>query len=227
MKVVAFVPMKLNNTRLPNKNTKPFTNGEPLCHYILKTLLEVKGISEIYVYCSDESICQHIPAGIKFLKRSTDLDKDTTTMNEVLSGFSEAVNADVYVLAHATTPFLEAKSIEKGINTVLNEGYDSAFSVKAMQDFFWKDNKPFNYSLDNIPRTQDLPPIYCETCGLYIYKKEIIDKFNRRIGNHPFMITVSEIEAMDIDTSLDFEIADAIYNRVIKKEKKGNEHKNT
>ena len=31
MKVTAFVPMKLNNERLPGKNTKAFTNGKPLC----------------------------------------------------------------------------------------------------------------------------------------------------------------------------------------------------
>ena len=28
MKTVAFVPIKLNNERLPGKNIKPFTNGE-------------------------------------------------------------------------------------------------------------------------------------------------------------------------------------------------------
>lgn len=33
----SFVPMKLNNQRLPQKNTKSFTNGKPLCHYILAT----------------------------------------------------------------------------------------------------------------------------------------------------------------------------------------------
>ena len=56
MKVVALVPMKLNNRRLPNKNTKPFTNGKPLCHYILSTLLKVKEIDEIYVYTINEGI---------------------------------------------------------------------------------------------------------------------------------------------------------------------------
>ena len=43
MKTVAIVPMKLNNRRLPQKNTKSFTNGKPLCHYILSTLLTVEG----------------------------------------------------------------------------------------------------------------------------------------------------------------------------------------
>lgn len=35
MHTVAIVPMKLNNRRLPQKNTNPFTNGKPLRHCIL------------------------------------------------------------------------------------------------------------------------------------------------------------------------------------------------
>ena len=54
MKTVAIVPMKLNNRRLPQKNTKSFTNGKPLCHYILSTLLTVEGVDEVYVYCSQD-----------------------------------------------------------------------------------------------------------------------------------------------------------------------------
>ena len=50
MKTVAIVPMKLNNRRLPQKNTKPFTNGKPLCWYILSTLLKIDQIDEVYVY---------------------------------------------------------------------------------------------------------------------------------------------------------------------------------
>lgn len=44
MKTVAFVPIKLNSERVPRKNIRAFTNGEPLIKYILKTLEKVKGI---------------------------------------------------------------------------------------------------------------------------------------------------------------------------------------
>ena len=78
MKTVAIVPMKINNRRLPQKNTKIFTNGKPLCHYILSTLLTVEGVDEVYVYCSNPDIQEFIPEGVKYLQRSTSLDQDTT-----------------------------------------------------------------------------------------------------------------------------------------------------
>lgn len=80
MKTIAIVPMKLNNRRLPQKNTKPFTNGKPLCYYILSTLLSVEEIDEVYVYCSNSDIKEFIPEGVKYLQRSETLDLDTTSI---------------------------------------------------------------------------------------------------------------------------------------------------
>lgn len=217
MKTVAVVPMKLNNRRLPQKNIKAFTNGEPLCRYILSTLLKVEGIDEVYVYCSDPVITDYIPEGVKYLKRSASLDLDTTKMNEVLECFARDVPADVYVMTHTTAPFISAESISKGLRAVLSGDHDSAFAVKKLQDFLWKDGKPFNYQLDNIPRTQDLPPFYEETSGFYIYRSEIITDMHRRIGNTPYLVEVGEIEAIDIDEPEDFEIADAVYNKLFGK----------
>lgn len=212
MRVIAVVPMKLNNTRLPHKNIKSFKNGAPLCQYILKTLLQCAEIDEVYVYCSSSEIQKYLLDGIKYLPRSEELDRDTTKMNEVLEEFASEVDADIYVMTHATAPFISKHAIEEGIKAVQSGNYDSAFSVKKLQDFIWKDGKPFNYELENIPRTQDLPPLYVETSGFYIYNATVIKQMRRRIGEKPYMVEVSEIESCDIDEKEDFVIADAIHN---------------
>lgn len=217
MKTVAIVPMKLNNRRLPQKNTKSFTNGKPLCYYILSTLLKVEGIDEVYVYCSNPDICEFIPEGVKYLKRSESLDQDTTKMNVVLKCFAADVPADIYVMTHTTAPFVKPESIKEGLDAVVSGGYDSSFAAKKLQDFLWKDGAPFNYELDNIPRTQDLPPLYEETSGFYIYEKTVMTELGRRIGNRPYIVEVGEIESVDIDEAEDFMIADAIYNYMFKK----------
>jgi CMP-N-acetylneuraminic acid synthetase len=217
MKTVAVVPMKLNNERLPGKNTKSFQNGKPLFQYILSTLRDVKNIDDIYVYCSNESIKDMLPDGIKYLKRDEKFDTSTTKMNEILKAFSNEVHSDLYVLAHATAPFIKSQSIDEALEKVLSGEYDSAFSVKALHEFLWKDGKPFNYDLAAIPRTQDLEPLYQETSGFYIFNNETINKYNRRIGMNPYLKEVSEIESVDIDNPEDFDIADAIYNMQLNK----------
>ena len=216
MKVTAVVPMKLNSQRLPQKNIKCFTNGDPLCHYILSTLLKVEGINEVYVYCSNPMIQEFLPSRVKYLQRSESLDQDITKMNEVLRCFAEEIDSDIYVMTHTTAPFIKKESIEKGLRAVCSGNNDSAFAAKKIQEFLWKNGVPFNYELNNIPRTQDLPILYEETSGFYIYQKEIITKYNRRIGKNPYIVEVGEIESVDIDEAEDFMIADAIYNHLLK-----------
>jgi len=216
MKTVAFVPIKLNNERLPNKNTMSFTNGDPLISYILDTLSKVKNIDEIYVYCSDESVKKYLPENVKFLKRPKYLDLSETSFNEVLINFSKDVKADIYVLTHATAPFIKSTSIEVAVEKVLSGTHDSAFGVHKLTEFLWDDSKPVNYDLYNIPRTQDLPDYFTETCGLYVYKDYLIKNEKRRIGDTPYLVELSKIESIDINDGDDFIIADAVFNNLKK-----------
>ena len=65
-KVALFIPIKLNNQRLPGKNVMEL-NGKPLCEYIFDTVNEIDSIQEKYIYCSDEGIKKYIPKGLTFL----------------------------------------------------------------------------------------------------------------------------------------------------------------
>ena len=212
MKVVAFVPVKLNNERLPGKNTKKLSDGTSLMHCIQKSLLNSKNVDEVYVYCSNDKAKDYVLDGVTLLKRDEKYDTATADVNDMFYTFSKTVDADIYILAHATAPFLKPESIDKGVSAVASKEYDSAIAVKKMQEFFWADGKPMNYSPNKIPRTQDLQPIYVETTGMYIFTKDVIQKLKRRIGDKPYMLEVSEIEATDINNPIDFEIANAIYS---------------
>lgn len=210
MKTIAFVPIKMNNERLPGKNIKKFSNGRPLISYILETLKLVEGLDEIYVYCSDPEIKKYLPDGVRYLKRDTYLDLSTTSFNEVLVSFAEEVTADIYVLAHASAPFIRKENFQKGIEAVKSGKYDSALAVKKLQEFLWIDGRPFNFSPEQIPRTQDLKPFFMETCGMYIYTSDLIKREKRRVGHMPYLVQVSKIEACDINDPDDFILADAL-----------------
>jgi CMP-N-acetylneuraminic acid synthetase len=209
--VVAFVPIKMNNERLQGKNTKAFTNGEPLIHYILESLKEVKGIDEIYVYCSNGKIKDYLPSGVNYLKRSETLDSKDTLILEVLKAFASDIKSKYYVLAHATAPFLKGVTIQDALDHVLSGNYDSALSVSELKEFLWQSQKPMNFNINDVKKTQDLEPIYAETTGLYIYSHDLIMNKDRRTGDNPYLAKVDKIEATDINEPIDFEIADAIF----------------
>lgn len=113
----------------------------------------------------------------------------------------------MYVLAHTTSPFIKKESVENALGNVLSGEYDSAFSAERIQTFAWYKGEPINYDLNDVPRTQDMEPIYVETSAFFIFKKEIFTVHNRRIGYKPYIQEVSGIEAVDIDEKKDYEFA--------------------
>ena len=209
MKIVLFIPIKLNNQRLPGKNTM-ILNGRPLCDYIFKTVCQINEINEKYVYCSDESIKKYLPKQMTFLKRDTYLDGYQIKGLEIIDRFVKDIDADIYVLTHVTQPFTKAESIRKALEKVVCGEYDSAFSAVKLQDYMWKNGKPLNYDMKNIVRTQDLEPIYMETGAFFIFRKEVFTKLGQRIGKKPYIYEIDQFEAVDIDTAEDFEFAKAV-----------------
>lgn len=209
MKIVSFIPIKLNNQRLPGKNLMEL-EGKPLCNYIFNTINSVDLIDEKYVYCSDDKIKDYIPNGIKYLKRDKYLDGFQVKGLEIIDYFVKDVDADIYVLTHVTQPFTSAESIKKGLEKVMYEGYDSAFSCVKLQDYCWYKGKPLNYDMKDIVTTQNLEPVYMETGAFFIFRKEVFTKLHQRIGVNPYMCEISQIEAVDIDTYEDFKFAEAV-----------------
>ena len=206
MKTVAFVPIKLESQRLPHKNILPIA-GHPLCWHIVNSLLQVKDIDDVYVYCSDNRVVQFLPEGAKFKQRDKRLDGEFVKGFDIYQSFINEVNADVYVLAHATSPFIKKDSIETALSHILSGENDSAFSAERIQTFAWYQGKAINYDLQDVPRTQDLDPIWIETSAFFMFKKELFTIHRRRIGFNPYIQEVSGLEAIDIDEKKDYDIA--------------------
>ncbi len=211
MKVVAFIPIKLNNQRLPGKNTRQLSDGTPLCDLMFNIVTKIPEIQEIYCFCSNEEIIPFLPENIKFLKRSKNLDSSDTTANEIISAFMNVINADIYVKLQVTSPFLKPESISECIREVSNNTFDSATIVTKVNKFLWRDNKPLNYNPNNVARTQDLPRIYCETTGAYVFRKELFIKTNCCLGNNSYFKEVGLMESLDVDNLEDFQLVNSVY----------------
>jgi CMP-N-acetylneuraminic acid synthetase len=209
MKVVAFVPIRLNSKRVVGKNLK-MLGDKPLLQYILDTLASTSSVDEVYVYCSQEEIKPMLPAGVKFLKRDEWLDRDETLGQEIYDAFTKEVDADIYILAHTTSPFIKAETIENAVKQVTEGGHDSAFSAQKVQTFAWYKGATLNYNLKEIPRTQTIEPVYFETSAFYIFRKEVWTVAHQRIGEKPYMAIVDPIEGIDIDNPEDFEFAEKV-----------------
>jgi len=218
MRTVAMIPIKLESERVLLKNIKKFYDGTPLINFIQKVCIESKNIDETCVYCSDESIKNYLLPEIKFLKRPESLDLNTANANTIIAEFIKIVDADIYVLTHATAPFSKSGTIDFCIEKVKSGEYDSAFCAESVKSFLWQGGKSLNFDTQAFPRTQDLPLIYAEADEAYVFSKDTFLKYGRRVGNKPYIHEINKIEATDIDYPIDFDIADALYKEIVKNE---------
>jgi len=211
MGIIAVMPIKLNNERCPGKNTRVLGN-KPLLQYELDSLKETGLCDNIYVYCNDEAVVPFLPDKINFLKRPEYLDLPTSNFMQIFNSFMSVKDADIYVYAHATAPFVSVETMRQCIEAVKYREYDSAFCAVKLQNYLWQDLEPLNFDASNLPRTQDLKPIYKETSGVYVFTKEVYQMYRRRVGKKPFIKEVSFKEAVDIDNPEDFKLAEALVN---------------
>ena len=207
MKIRAIVPIKLNNERFPNKNLA-LLGGVPLCTHLLTTLSKIDEI-DTYVYCSSDSILSYLPNGIKFFKRSPELDHFSVKRQQIVSSMLRDLPSDIYVYAHVTNPFLTEKSIRSAIQAVAQEGYDSAIGVTAHQKYIWYKNEPINFDTKNLLRTQDIEPVYMEM-GLFVFRHEVAIRNGSVYGKNRKLIPVTEVEAVDIDYKEDLDFANLL-----------------
>ncbi|WP_390129314.1 HAD hydrolase-like protein [Synechococcus sp. HIMB2401] len=210
-KCVAIVPIKFSSRRLPNKNFLSLKN-QPLCWYIFDTLRKCEKIEQVYCYCSEGNILSLLPDGVKLLLRDPRLDGDNIKANELFEYAVRRVDADIIALCQAPSPFTKPGTIDNCVEAITNEGYDCAFTVKKIQKYCWKANKPLNYNTEDMAQTQDLEPVFEETSGVYAFRKKEYLESNTRIHGNSKMIEVDIKEAIDIDNEEEFMLANHLYD---------------
>ncbi len=117
MKVVAIMPIKLINERCPGKNTRSLGH-KPLLQWELDSLKETGLCDSINVFCSSEKVIPFLPDNIVFIQRPDYLDLPTSNFNQIFTCFMEQQEADIYVYAHATAPFITVDTMKQCILAV-------------------------------------------------------------------------------------------------------------
>ena len=204
MKTVCIVPIKQHSTRVKGKNFKRI-NGKPLYLFLLEKL-KYCNFDEIYIDSDSKIIEKYAKKNnYKFIKRVKSLAKNSANGNDLLNYHCSLIDSDLYFQLFVTAPLLSIKSINNCIKILKNKKkYDSVFTIIKERSFYWFKDKPLNYKLAVLPRSQELTPIIRETTGLYGIKKSVLKKKKCRIGYKPFKYLVERKEAIDLDNFMDF-----------------------
>ena len=210
MSVCATIPIKSNSTRVKNKNFQ-LLGDKPLYQYIIDHCIQAECFDDIYVDTDSPEINSYcVENQIICIKRKPELTLDTANGNDVFHYDIDFVGSyDFYFQLYATAPFLKPKTINACVDKLTHTTkYDSILTATEEYGWHWFQDQPANYQPNILPRSQDALPVIKETTGLYGISKRAYERYRCRVGATPYFYIIKDRkECIDLDTQVDFDVA--------------------
>lgn len=220
MKNLCIIPARGGSKRIPRKNVKPFL-GKPMLAYSIEAAFATNLFDEVMVSTDDEEIAEvakQYGAKVPFMRSKETADDFATTadvLHEVINKYKElGQEFDNFCCIYATAPMIQIKDVISAYNHLQSSKFTKVYPVVQFSYPIWRclDLKEDGSMKRHWPefedsRSQDLPKQYHDTGTFYWYKTNEWLLGNIKVGG----IEVDETSIQDIDTEIDWKIAEMKY----------------
>lgn len=226
MKLLGVIPARGGSKRLPGKNIRPLA-GRPLLDWTVRTALDSGVLHDLVLSTDDEAIAQVGRAsGAKVLSlRPSALSTDTATAASVLVHETRqweqlhGMRLDGVMLLQPTSPFRSCATLRDAVAIFQREkGACTVVGVSPPASHPWwcmtldgsgalAELHPGGLQL----RSQELPPVYEVNGTVYLIPRDHLMASGTIYTERRVPVVVNDpSETVDIDTPLDWEIAQAV-----------------
>lgn len=212
--ITAVVPVRKGSQRVKNKNIRPFA-GSNLLKIKLDILMSVGLFDEIVVSTdSIEMSSIASQAGVRVHKRDPYYASSECNNSEFFENIAKSIESDVIAYTPVTSPLVSCETYREVINKYKSEGLRNIVTASYVKHHMWLDGKPLNYDIQKSPNSQDLPDILSLNYGINIIKRTDMLQYKNIVTPTPTFYMLDEIESVDIDTELDFLVAETLYKKL-------------
>ncbi|MBQ2666256.1 acylneuraminate cytidylyltransferase family protein [Methanobrevibacter sp.] len=224
MNIISIIPARGGSKGIPRKNIK-LLNGKPLISYSIEASKSCNLIDSTYVSTEDVEISEISKKyDAEVIERPEELaGDDSSSIDVILHVFDYMENhgslPDLFILLQPTSPLRTSEDIEASIKLFLDSDCDSLVGVCEMDH-----RSLLNFSLNNgflvqnnneslfNSRRQDFPTYYSLNGAIYITTPDFIRKNRSFYCDKTIPYVMSKERSIDIDTPLDFKLAEIILN---------------
>ncbi len=240
MEILSIIPARGGSKSIPRKNIKPLL-GKPLIGWIIEASKKSKLLTRTIVSTDDKEIAEvakTFGAEVPFLrpkKISGDLATDMEFLEHALDWLKENENyePDIILRLSPTSPMNTPEYIDEAIQKLIDTPEVDAvrpvtevsyhpykmWKIKegdeCMEPFLPKSITSFDEPY-NLPR-QLFPKPYTQTGAMDIMRLKTIRELKSTSGKKLSYIFVKPEDTVDIDNPIDFEIAEILLKKKIKK----------
>jgi CMP-N,N'-diacetyllegionaminic acid synthase len=230
MNTLATICARGGSKRTPRKNLKLLA-GKPLIAYTIEVALRCKDIEKVVVSTDDEelaSVARQYGAEVPFMRPkelATDQAPKWPVLQHVVSFLhnNEGYDPEIVVDLDPTSPLRTEQHVSDCIKMLLNGPKD----VEGVVSVYEADKNPYFNMVEydfsgylnlikslpgGVTRGQDAPKVYSLNASIYAYRTTSLMKTHGLFENK-LKAFIMEPWAIDIDTPLDFEIAEFLIQK--------------
>jgi CMP-N,N'-diacetyllegionaminic acid synthase len=225
--ILAIIPARGGSKGVPRKNVKSLIDMPLIC-YTIKAAKESKYITKTVVSTEDEeirSVSLNFGAEVPYLRPEELASDKSPTIDSVIHMINwlkenEDYTPDYICLLQCTSPLRNGKHIDEAIDKMITTNMEGVISVcEAEVNPYWasiiRDNK-LQYFIEegkSITRRQDLPEVYRINGAIYIIETDKLLTNKTFETENVTAYIMSTNDSIDIDTDLDFKLAEMIMSK--------------
>jgi len=221
--ILAIIPARGGSKGIPRKNIKLLA-GKPLIAWTIEEAKKSKYIDRLILSSEDDEIirvAKEWGCEVPFI-RPEELAQDNTPGVEPVIHAINILNEkyDYVCLLQPTSPLRKDEDIDGCIEKCIINKSESCVSITEVNNHpYWmyeiEDDKLISlYNDKNILRRQDLPKVYTLNGAIYFSKISNLMKIRKFVDNKTIGFKMNVESSIDIDTKLDFNIAELLLNEM-------------
>lgn len=219
---IAIIPARGNSKRVPRKNLRMLA-GRPLVTHTIAAALDAKGVGEIVVSTDDPEIAAACKAyDVRIVDRPRELGLDSVRNNDVVRHvLGVSGRHDVLVLLQPTSPLRTGADIDNTLDTLERTNARSAMTVTPADVHPGKfvtvaDGilSPYTNDFEMEAQSQQLSPVFRQNGAVYAIGTADFLQHDRFYLPPAAAEIMSPERSVDIDTELDFEIAEILMQKL-------------
>ena len=225
---IAIIPARGGSKRIPRKNIRPFL-GKPIIAYAIEAARQSGLFQEVMVSTDDAEIAdiaRQYGASVPFMRSQQNADDHASTVDvllEVLDAFTAQGQQFEHVCClYPTAPFITSQLLQETHQALIDKRVAiiyplQRFHFPIQRAFFltegiirWADPASF------LKRSQDLEPAYHDAGQFYWFDAAQLLMHRQLTGLTAGGVEIGEMQAHDIDSEADWQIAEFKYQLFMK-----------
>ncbi|WP_119166689.1 cytidylyltransferase domain-containing protein [Algihabitans albus] len=214
--ISVIINARTTSSRLPRKLVRPFA-GTSLIDIALEKLDRMGFFAHRYLAVAEPELAERAkPFGnIEILWRDEAAIKPGYNPHEVQYAHYRRIDSEYFVWMNACCPLLSMKTLRSAAEEVARTRHNSYTSVVPTTDWiFDSDGHALTNKDASMVSTAHSPTFYRVAHVFHVFNKSFFERTNELwtlMPDDPALIQVPEEEIFDVNTPLEFEIAEAAY----------------